>query len=93
MNRRDFLKQLGLIATLPLVGLFQASHTFGGWFKPQGENWQFAAMKGDEKAAVKFTNGAMLLDGHIATIWVCAEALPAEQIEALYQQSREFFGI
>lgn len=65
MNRRDFLKQLGLIATLPLIpGLFQST---------------------------QFPTKVSYLDGRVAMVWVVGEALPDEQIEALYQESRRFF--
>lgn len=100
MNRRDFLKQLGLIATLPLTGAlpfvplipgFLATHTVGGWFKPHGGGWQFAATQVTANEAVSFPAKATHLDGQVAMVFVCSEALPDEQIEALYQESRQWF--
>lgn len=93
MNRRDFLKQLGLIATLPLIpGLFQATHTVGGWFKPNGGEWQFAATRITANEAINFPAKATCLDGQVAMVFMYGEALPDEQIETLYQESRRFFN-
>ena len=94
MNRRDFLKQLGLIVTLPIIGLPQvATHTVGGWFKPQGGEWEFAAARVTDGAAINFPARVTCLDGRVAMIFVSSEVLPAEQIEALYQQTRPWFGV
>lgn len=93
MNRRDFLKQLGLIATLPLIPGFLATHTVGGWFKPHGGEWQFAATQCNYNEAVKFPVKVTYLDGQVAMVFVSGEALPDEQIEALYQQTRRWFGV
>lgn len=95
MNRRDFLKQLGLIATLPLIpGLFQSTHTIGGWFKPDGGKWEFATYKCSYNEAVKFPTKVTYLDGQVAMVFVCGPpALPDEQIEALYQQTRQWFEV
>lgn len=93
MNRRDFLKQLGLIAALPLVGLSQATHTIGGWFKESGE-WGFAAVNVSAEGAERFKTEIWVDGDPKVMVFVCGPpALSDEQIDFLYQESRGYFGV